>query len=150
MLQHKNTLRKDERLCNHKLIANLFKNGRYFFEYPFKVWYLLVDDKYPYFGKHPAQILFSVPKRQFRKAVERNFIRRLLKEGYRKNKAIAYDFLESNQKKIVLGLIYSAKTPLTAAEIEQKIIKSLQRLTQTIYKSIIETKSQSHHEQTKP
>jgi len=140
MTTHRNTFRKDERLCNRKLIAELFDKSKNTFEYPFKIFFRLIDESDPFKSNHPAQILFTVPKRQFKKAVVRNAIKRTLKEGYRKNKHLLYDYLESKKLKVIVGMIFIAKEPLTALESEEKIIKSLQRLTQTIDKTYIESK----------
>jgi ribonuclease P protein component len=146
MTNPRQTFRKQERLCNRKLIETLFRQGHFVFEYPFKVFYLILNDEQKFSGKNPAQILITVPKRQFKKAVLRNYIRRLIKEGYRKNKSLLYDFLEAKKIRLVAALVYVARTPISALETEQKIIKSLMRLTQTIDKSNSNTKSFNHHD----
>lgn len=135
MIKPGQTFRKDERLCNRKTIEALFKEGNYIFEYPFKVFYLILRDEQKFQGSHPAQILITVPKKKFKKAVLRNYIRRLIKEGYRKNKFMLYDFLEAKKIKMAAAFVYVAKIPISAVETEQKIIKSLMRLTQTINKT---------------
>jgi ribonuclease P protein component len=146
MIKPRQTFRKQERLCNRKLIEKLFRQGHFVFEYPFNVFYFILSDEQESKGRHPAQILITVPKKQFKKAVLRNYIRRLIKEGYRKNKSLLYDFLETKKIKIVAALVYIAKTPISAMETEQKIIKSLMRLTQTIDKSNSNTKPFNHHD----
>ena len=54
---------------------------------------------------YPAQIAFSVSKRGFRLAVTRNLIKRRMREAYRKNKYLLYEFLASENKQIVLIVI---------------------------------------------
>ena len=63
-----------------------------------------------------------------KKAVDRNKLKRLVREGYRKNKLLLYDYLNENNKSLLLGLVYVGETILSPKEIEQKLILILQRL----------------------
>ena len=74
------------------------------------------------------QLLISVPKRNFKKAVDRNKIKRLVRESYRKNKSSLLDSRVSSEKQLLIGLVYTGNTILPYAEIERKIILILQRL----------------------
>jgi ribonuclease P protein component len=120
----KQTFKKEERLSGKKSIATLFGEGSGFFVYPFKVVFLKVPDERPV----PVQLLISVSKRNFKKAVDRNKIKRLIREAYRKNKHILCDDLSAHSKRLLLGFIYNAKTIMEYKEIERKIILILQRL----------------------
>jgi len=120
----KQTFKKEERLSGKKSIAALFGEGSGFFVYPFKVVFLTVPDECPV----PVQLLISVSKRNFKKAVDRNKIKRLIREAYRKNKHILCDDLSVHSKSLFLGFIYNAKTIMEYKEIERKIILILQRL----------------------
>ena len=77
---------------------------------------------------NPARILISVPKRNFKKAVVRNRIRRLIKEVYRKHKSGLYQHLLSHNTEINFALIYTAKEVLNYRELEEKIIQLISRL----------------------
>lgn len=125
------TFKKEERLCNKFVIDSLFKKGKTSFSYPFSIkWlYNILDTK------SSAQILIVVSKRNFKKAVDRNRIKRLIREAYRNHKHILYQSLESNNKKVVFAFIYTEKEILNYKSIEDKIILTLHRLIKEIEKS---------------
>lgn len=120
----KQTFTKEERLSSKKIIEELSQKGNSFTESPFKMIWLKIALQ----TKYPAQIVFGVPKRNFKKAVDRNKIRRRIKEAYRKNKHIFYNFLKEKDLQCALMLVYIAKTEVEYKEIESKIILTLQRL----------------------
>ena len=86
---HPFAFKKAERLCSRKSITNLFSKGDGFFSYPFKakVLRLPVVDTEGIEAEYSCntQVLFSVPKKNFKKAVIRNNIRRKAREAYRLN-----------------------------------------------------------------
>ena len=124
--------RKAERLCSKKLIEELFRSGRSFYSYPFRLVWVKVENPLPYY----AQIAISVQKRIFKKAVDRNLLKRRIREGYRKNKFCLYNGLKQNKTHIVLMLIYSSSDILSASEIEERIIISLNRLKEELYRTV--------------
>ncbi len=119
------TFKKEERLCNKRLIDGLFHNGSSFLCYPFKVSWLLTAEPQPF----AAQVLFSVSKRRFKHAVDRNLIKRRMREAYRLNKQLLlYDVLTSTDKKIVFSLGYIGKEIVPYELIEKKMLKLLSQL----------------------
>jgi ribonuclease P protein component len=74
----------------------------------------------------PVKIVISVPKRNFKRAVDRNRIKRLIREAYRKNKQVVIDGIGS--KKIVLLLVYTSKTFMDYVTTEEKVKNVLNRL----------------------
>ena len=85
----KQAFTKDERLHSLKLIEKVSTEGKSFFLKPFKIIVLPVELE----GKYLAQVMMSAPKKKFPRAVDRNRIKRLMREAYRKNKFILYQIL---------------------------------------------------------
>jgi ribonuclease P protein component len=81
---------------------------------------------------HPAKCLFGVSSKVHKSAVDRNHLKRILKESYRQNKAPFYSFLEGIDSWCLLALIYTAKPALPYHDIEAKIIVSLQKIQEKI------------------
>ena len=120
----RHTFPKKERLNNKKEIKELFENGSSFYLYPFKVLF------HPYTpeGDEPYhKVLFSIPKKRFKKAVTRNKIRRRLKEAYRLNK---HSLLKPNFMggPWLIAYIYVGKKVYSYKMVESKLIASLNRL----------------------
>ncbi|MCF8233473.1 MAG: ribonuclease P protein component [Bacteroidales bacterium] len=126
------TFKKPERLRSKKLIDKLFSRGNSFFIYPFKVLWMEAEFK----GDSPVQVLIGISRKNKRLAVDRNKIKRLIREAYRKNKLPYHEYLRSKQKKVALGLIYVGKETSKYAIIEQKIIEVFERLTEEHEKTI--------------
>src|ERR1700712_3819701 len=100
------TFTKEERLCNKKLIDQLYHNGSSFLCYPFKVSWLMATDLQPF----PAQVLFSVSKKRYKKAVDRNLIKRRIREAYRLHKQqCLYTPLLNADRKIILSIGFIGK-----------------------------------------
>jgi ribonuclease P protein component len=114
---------KSERLSSKKLIDSLFANGKSIFLYPYRIKYLPASQ----LEVHSNQFLISVPKKLFKRAVDRNLIKRRVKEAYRLHKST---YLNPYQPKefLVIAYIYVAKEILDYDLIESKLIESLKRL----------------------
>lgn len=126
------SFRKDEILRSKKLTGRLFKEGSSFLIFPFRVFWLLTPLESPY----RAQAMFSVGKRSFRHAVDRNLVRRRTREAYRLNKHFFYRLLDEKQQQCVLAFVYVANAPITAEETEKKIIAIFTRLNYELNKTI--------------
>ncbi|MEM1407679.1 MAG: ribonuclease P protein component [Bacteroidota bacterium] len=117
----KNTFKKAERLSRRKHIQELFNKGSSFYLYPFKTLFLPSGELDPKPEFH--QILISVPKRNFKRAVDRNLLKRRIREAYRLNKSIIED-----TEKLLIAYIYTSKEILAYAEIEKKLVAGLVKL----------------------
>ena len=124
----KNTFKKVERLKKKKDIQELFNRGSSFYLYPFKI--LFIQENTPVDEGTCHQILISVPKRKFKKAVDRNKLKRRIREAYRLNKRFL-DF----PGKLLIAYIYTAKDILPYQEIESKLVLSLKRLVRETQKN---------------
>lgn len=119
------TFKKEERLCNKKLIDGLFHNGSSFLCYPFRASWMPVDNAQQF----PVQVVFSVAKKRYKRAVDRNVIKRRMREAYRLNKqALLYDVLADADKRIVLSIGFIGKELADYALIEKKMLKLLAQL----------------------
>jgi ribonuclease P protein component len=123
----KNTFKKEERLCEKKLIDSLFagKGVQKKTEFPF---ILLSKEIENNIDSIPAKVMFSVSKRKIKLAVKRNLLKRRAKEAYRLHKHSLISELEQQNKNLIFCFIYLAKKPLPYNIIEQKIIVLLNRL----------------------
>jgi ribonuclease P protein component len=120
----KQTFNKQERLCSKKQIDLLFNKGKSHFAYPLKFMYIEVDTKLQY----PAQALFVVPKRQFKKAHDRNLLKRRMREAYRLNKVNFYGQLTTANKIIICAFIYIGKKQEEYTTIEKAIKQNLEAI----------------------
>lgn len=118
------TFGKDERLHKKILIKKLFTKGASFYVYPFRVTSLQTDLS----SVPPIQILISVPKQSFKNAVDRNLLKRRIREAYRKNKQVLFGSLQEKHIKMLVCFTYTAKAILPYSVIHDKIIILLQRL----------------------
>lgn len=115
------TFTKDERLCSIKEITALVKDGHVLFQYPFRVTYILkesqvqADDSNSHIS---CKLLISVPKKNFKRAVHRNLLKRRIRESYRKNKGL---LTPPAGKTANIMLVYVSKDILEYKYIESKI-----------------------------
>lgn len=110
--------RKEEKLKKEKQIQELFEKGSSFYFFPFKVYIMNnPDENYPF-----HQVLFSVSKKNFKRAVDRNRIKRRIREAFRLNKK----GIAAPNKKLI-AYIYTAKEILTFAQIQERLVKTFNR-----------------------
>ncbi|MCB2378927.1 ribonuclease P protein component [Hymenobacter sp. BT635] len=114
---------KEEHLCRKKLIEELFGRGSSFGLYPLRLVWL----RAPAPTSAPPQVLVSVSKRSFKRAVDRNYLKRLMREAYRLNK---YRLTEAPGGHPVgtIAFIYTGKEKKPFALVEKKLISGLERL----------------------
>lgn len=106
---------KTERLCKRQTIHLLFDKGNVFFVGNFKVLWMWVEQPQDV----PLQVCVSVPKRYFKHAVDRNLIKRRIREAYRRNKSIFYQHIACyDDVYIAMVVVYRGEKILSYIDIE--------------------------------
>ena len=120
----KQTLRKHERLYEKTAVDVVFHKGNVIHNSPLKLLWIVDKRK----SNEPVKVAFSVPKRLFKSAVTRNLLKRRMREAYRKNKILRVEAGTT----YALMFIYSARKINLYAEIESKIVLTLQHFKTTV------------------
>ncbi len=123
-LQGKFTFAAEEKLKSKKLIEQLFKEGKSVSTNGFTLVYLVQ----PLRTFYPAQAGFSVPKRNFKHAVDRNRVKRLMREAYRLNKLPFYEKLAARQKQLAVMFVYKGKALPTYEATTKAIVHCMNRI----------------------
>lgn len=119
---------KAYKLCSRKTIGNLFKEGQQLRSYPFTIYF----SEQANFENIPFQVVFSAPKRAFKRAHDRNYIKRLMRETFRKKKLILETELNLQGKQLALFVIYTPKVLPTHAELMHQTEKLIVKITAAI------------------
>jgi ribonuclease P protein component len=122
------TFRKNEKLKKNSAIESLFLLNRSFRIYPFKIVWMINHTK----DSFTLKAGFSVSKRNFKRAVDRNFIKRRMREGFRLNKNELYQKLSSKSMELSFMLIYTGNETIPSNEFDLKIKQLITRLTEKI------------------
>ena len=119
------TLGKEYKLCSQKIIQAIFEEKKTVKQFPFVINYKLTELP----SSKSFQLVVSAPKRIFRKAHDRNRIKRLCKETIRKNKYILEEYLIPKDKQLALFFVYTNKE-----EMEYEV---LFKKTEQLFKKLI-------------
>ena len=126
------TFRKEERLVGKSLIDRLFKGGesRSMSSYPVRVVYSLTE-------RHadgiPVKVMVSVPKRYFKHAVDRNRVKRQLREAYRHHKASLWQAMEAHpDQSLAVVFIWLDAYHRPSSEVEQRVTGLIRRISEKV------------------
>lgn len=119
--------RKKEKITSEKEIDQLFSSGRSGFIYPIKVIFD-INTNIP----NERKVLVTVSKRYLKNAVDRNLIKRRLREAYRLNALNLINVLEEKQISINIGFIYTSSKIIPFEKTERIIIKHLSNISAII------------------
>lgn len=103
------TLGKEERLKSRKAIEQLFKEGKSFSVAPYRIFYLLSGERKVESGERELKVGVGASTKNFKKAVDRNRVKRLTREAYRLQKKELQEKLKETNACMNLFLIYTAK-----------------------------------------
>jgi ribonuclease P protein component len=118
------TFPKEEKLKSRKMISKIFSEGSVVKAYPIRIQFIFHNVE----GLPECQVGVSVPKRYFKKAVDRNRVKRQIKEAYRLNRSSLVNVLHAKQKKIAMMIIFASKEKLEYARIEELLIRSMSNI----------------------
>ncbi len=125
MRQKTASFTKGERLCGVKTINDLFSGGRPLYVPPLKLICRVMPEA-P--SLEPVRVLISVPKRYFKKAVDRNLIKRRIRESYRHNKLPLISSLQGSGNRIDLAIIWNDTSILSYNDTESCIKEMIVKL----------------------
>lgn len=123
------SLSKNERIKSKKTIETLFQQGEAFFSYPYRLVYSVNRE-----ARQPGLFMaISVPKRLFKRAHERNRIKRLARETYRLQKTALQTLVIQHQFELNLMFIYQARDIVAYNTMEKHMQLGLQGVQQRIF-----------------
>jgi len=114
------SLQQEEVLKSRIAISELFRKGKRFKSYPVQVIWMKVTEK-----EGGSKVMFSVPKRYFKLAVDRNRIKRQLREIYRLEKPNLQEGISGSYH---MALLYLSKDKMEFSEIQSRANKSFQKI----------------------
>ena len=121
------TLGKEERLKSRKQIELLFREGKKFSVTPFRVHYVFNKMASP-----PLQFGVGVGNKNFKRAVDRNRIKRLVREAYRLQKITLYQKVKEKKGQLNIFIIYTGKEIPEYREVFVQMNKILDKLNHII------------------
>lgn len=124
------TLRKRERMVSRKLIDTLFggEGSRSVAAFPLRVVFAQRDAT-DYDAK--VQMLVSVPKKRFKHAVDRNRVKRQVREAFRQHKELLYDAVAPG-KLLLMAFIWIADGHRPSAEVEKRVVTVMHRVAEKL------------------
>ena len=119
-----NRFSADEKLKSKKYIDKLFKEGKSVSQSGFTLVYLSVELN----SFYPAQAGFTVSKKHFKHAVDRNRIKRLMREAYRINKRSLYEKIVPGKQQMALMVVFKGKAMPTQQAVNKSLVECLNRV----------------------
>jgi ribonuclease P protein component len=124
LMQKTFSYNKKEKLKSRTLLNEVFASSKPVLVFPVKVFYKEIEGQLD----NPVKLGVGVSGRNFKKSVDRNRVKRLLREAYRLNKEPLYKFAEENQKNVAVFLLYIDKALPTFELLQKKMPQVLHKL----------------------
>ena len=125
------TLGKNERLKSRKQIEQLFDKGKNFNLFPFRVYYWVASD-----SQSPLQFGVGISGKNFKRAVDRNRIKRLVREAYRLQNLSLKEKLKEKRSQLNIFFIYTDKEVQDFIFIKEKLAVALKKMEMIIDENI--------------
>ena len=121
----RNTFKKSERLCSRLLMDRLFQgDNQSVSAYPFRAVFVPVEQSV----QEGVSVLVSVPKKRFHDAVDRNRVKRQIREAYRKNKHSLVAQAAATGKGLLIAFVYVSDKIEETAHIEKRMVRLLDKI----------------------
>jgi ribonuclease P protein component len=120
-LDNRHTFKKKERIFKQKEMDFLFEKGLSFIAYPLRVVYISRQSV----SDVEAAVLISVPKKKMKRAVNRNRIKRLIRDAYRLNKQLLLPSLQEKGQELLIGFLFVGNELPDWQTVEAAVIKAL-------------------------
>jgi ribonuclease P protein component len=130
------TLGKEERLKSRKQIENLFDKGKSFVVAPFRIYYIINSEVPIQRGESGLKFGVGVSAKKFKKAVDRNRIKRLTREAWRLQKNDIKEKVGETQRQLNVFLIYTGKELPDFTTVKDKVAIALKKLSDKIDENI--------------
>ncbi|HEV8270515.1 MAG TPA: ribonuclease P protein component [Chitinophagaceae bacterium] len=127
------TLGKDERLKSRKQIEKLFAEGKSFVVNPFRIYFFVHE---PSTMNHGLQFGVGVSNKNFKKAVDRNRIKRLTREAWRLQKNELKEMVKAQSEQLNVFFIYTGKQLPDFTTVKDKVAVALKKLADKINENI--------------
>ena len=119
--------RRGERLKSRKMIEQLFAGANSASRFPLLLLWKEMEPEAENTQAYPVQFTASVSKRKFKKAVDRNFIKRRVREAYRLNKHLLYENLPEQAGQLAFMIIFTGKKLEDCDRVDKSMKKLLQK-----------------------
>ena len=124
------TFSKRERLTSEKLMEQLFEKGkgRVLSAFPLRMVFMLMECTA---GDEPVQVLISVPKKRLKHAVDRNRVKRQIREAYRLNKQSLIEAVPEG-KRLLVAFVWQSDQLSPSTDVESRLKNLLKRTAQSL------------------
>lgn len=121
----RNTFKKSERLCSRILMERLFQGeNKSVSSYPLRAVFLPVETT----AQQGVSVLVSVPKKRFHDAVDRNRVKRQIREAYRMHKHELVELMEMRGEGLLLAIVYVSAKIEDTLYVEKRLARLLDKI----------------------